>query len=128
MLGTNNINRNSNDDIVAGNRAILQEYRTRQPQAKVLLLGVFPRGTAAGTPMRASIKAINDKLALLADNKNVFYLDIGDKFLAADGTLPADVMPDFLHPNEKGYTIWADAIIAKVDELLAPATAASAGR
>jgi hypothetical protein len=32
-----------------------------------------------------------------------------------------DVMPDApaLHPNEKGYQIWADAIIDKVKELMA---------
>jgi lysophospholipase L1-like esterase len=128
MLGTNNVNRNTNDDIVAGNRAILQEYRTRQPQAKVLLLAIFPRGGPVDAPWRAPIKAINDKLALLADNTQVFYLDIGDRFLAADGTLPADVMPDFLHPNEKGYQIWADAIIGKVNELLAPAPSSASGR
>jgi hypothetical protein len=48
----------------------------------------------------------------------VAYLDIGAKFLAADGTLPKDVMPDLLHPNEKGYQIWADAIVDKVKQLL----------
>jgi lysophospholipase L1-like esterase len=54
----------------------------------------------------------------LADNKMVFYMDIGDKFLLADGTLPDDIMPDHLHPNAKGYEIWAEAIEPKVAELL----------
>jgi len=27
-------------------------------------------------------------------------------------------MPDGLHPNEKGYRIWAEAIAGKVKELL----------
>ena len=34
MLGTNNINRNSNADIVEGNRLIVEEFRQRQPQSK----------------------------------------------------------------------------------------------
>ena len=118
MLGTNNINRNANDDIAEGNRAIVNEFRKRQPQAKVLVLGIFPRGPAADNPFRASIKAINEKLATLADNKQVFYMDIGDKFLAADGTLPAEIMPDGLHPNTQGYRIWAEAMAPKVKELL----------
>ena len=118
MLGTNNINRNANDDIAEGDRAIVNEFLKRQPQAKVLLLGVFPRGPAADNPFRASIKAINDKLATFADNQRVFYMDIGDKFLAADGTLPAEIMPDGLHPNAQGYKIWADAIHARVKELM----------
>ena len=32
---------------------------------------------------------------------------IVEAFLEDDGTLPRDVMPDFLHPNEKGYRLWA---------------------
>jgi N-acetylglucosamine-6-sulfatase len=118
MLGTNNINRNTNADIAQGNRAIIDEFRKRQPQAKVLLLGVFPRGPQPDNPFRASIKEINEHLESLADDRQVFYLDIGDKFLAADGTLPADIMPDGLHPNTEGYRIWAEAIIGRVKELM----------
>jgi lysophospholipase L1-like esterase len=122
MLGTNNINRNPVDEIVDGNRLIVEEFRKRQPQAKVLVLGVFPRESIKQpeqTPgLRDSIKEINSKLEKLADNKQVFYMDIGDKFLAADGTLPLDIMPDGLHPSEKGYQIWADAILPRVGQLM----------
>lgn len=106
MLGTNNIGRNTNVDIAAGDRAIVEEFRKRQPQAKILVLGVFPRGAAAGTPMRANIAEINAELAKLADNQNVFYMDIGPAFLQPDGTLPIDVMNDGLHPTAKGYDLW----------------------
>jgi lysophospholipase L1-like esterase len=118
MLGTNNINRNENSDIVAGNQAILQEYRSRQPQAKVLLLGVFPRGEAADNPNREAIAAINEGLAALDDGENVFYLDIGEAFLTEDGVLTQEVMPDGLHPNAHGYQLWADAMIDRVRELM----------
>jgi N-acetylglucosamine-6-sulfatase len=119
MLGTNNIARkHPNDEIVEGLRLIVQEFRTRQPQARVLLLGIFPRAAEPTSPYRAAIKDINDKLAKLADDRNVFFLDIGDRFLAADGTLPAEVMPDGLHPNFKGYQIWADAMAARVRQLM----------
>jgi lysophospholipase L1-like esterase len=118
MLGTNNINRNPEEDIAEGNRAIVAEFLKRQPQAKVLLLGIFPRGAQPDSPFRASIKTINEKLATIADNSRVFYMDIGGLFLAPDGSLPADIMPDGLHPSEKGYRIWADAIVARVKELM----------
>jgi lysophospholipase L1-like esterase len=118
MLGTNNLRRNDVADIAAGDAAIVAEFRKRQPQAKVLILGVFPRGAAADNEFRPMIKELNGHLARLADNKQVFYLDIGDKFLAPDGTLPADIMPDALHPNLKGYEIWAAATVDKVKELM----------
>jgi lysophospholipase L1-like esterase len=118
MLGTNNINRNPIDEIVDGDRLIVEEFRKRQPQAKVLLLGIFPRAQQATDPYRASIKEINSKLAMLADNKQVFFMDIGEKFLAPDATLTAEIMPDGLHPNLRGYRIWADAISSRVKELM----------
>jgi lysophospholipase L1-like esterase len=118
MLGTNNINRNPNDEIVDGDRLIIEEFKKRQPQAKVLLLGIFPRAQQPTDPYRASIKDINSKLAKLADNKQVFFMDIGNKFLTADGTLTTEIMPDGLHPNLRGYRIWADAISGRVKELM----------
>jgi lysophospholipase L1-like esterase len=110
--------RNPNDDIVEGDRLIIEEFKNRQPQARVLLLGIFPRAREATNPYRESIKDINSKLAKLADNKQVFFMDIGDKFLAPDGTLPPEIMPDGLHPNLRGYRIWADAISGRVRELM----------
>ncbi len=43
MLGTNNINSAPNDQIAEGDRLIIEEFKKHQPQAKVLLLGIFPR-------------------------------------------------------------------------------------
>ena len=33
-------------------------------------------------------------------------------------TLPADVMPDQLHPNLKGYQIWADSVGPVIEEMM----------
>jgi lysophospholipase L1-like esterase len=118
MLGTNNINRNPVDEIVDGDRLIIDEFKKRQPQAKVLLLGIFPRNADPANPLRATIKEINSKLEKLGDNNKVFYMDIGNKFLTPDGTLTTEVMADGLHPTAKGYQIWADAIIDKVQTLM----------
>ena len=118
MLGTNNINRNPVDEIADGDRLIIEEFKLRQPQAKVLVLGIFPRGADPANPFRATIKEINSKLATFADNKQVFYLDIGDKFLTADGTLTTEIMPDGLHPSARGYQIWSDAILERVKGLM----------
>jgi len=55
----------------------------------------------------------------LADGKNVFYLDIGKKFLKEDGTLTKDIMPDLLHLSPAGYEIWAASIEPSVVKLMA---------
>src|SRR5436190_1339698 len=121
MLGTNNTAANPVGQIIEGDRLIVEEFKKQQPQAKVLVLGVFPRN-AANNPnqtavLNATIKAVNTGLAQFADNKQVFYMDIGDKFLV-NGVVPVDIMADGLHPTAKGYQIWADAILPTVKELM----------
>jgi lysophospholipase L1-like esterase len=116
MIGTNNLGGrtgtgNTPAQIAEGISAIVSKFRTKFPAAKVLLLGVFPRGAADTSRYRQPIKEINAIIAKLDDGAFVKYLDIGDKFLAPDGSIPVDVMPDGLHPNEKGYEIWAAAMM-----------------
>lgn len=53
-----------------------------------------------------------------ADDKRVFYMAIGDKFLTGDGVLTKEIMPDLLHPHAKGYRLRAEAIDPAVKKLL----------
>ena len=120
MIGTNNLGSNTNEEIAAGNKAILDEYRKLCPDAVILLQGIFPRGHLASDPVRARIKAINKILSTFADGEKVLFLDLGDKFLQADGSISTEIMRDFLHPNESGYRIWADAIQPYIDRYVTP--------
>ncbi|MGI9243537.1 MAG: acetylglucosamine-6-sulfatase, partial [Verrucomicrobiales bacterium] len=53
----------------------------------------------------------------LDDGQHVHYLNLDSAFLEENGGLSKEVMPDFLHPKEKGYAIWAEAMEAKLCEL-----------
>ncbi|HVU88227.1 MAG TPA: platelet-activating factor acetylhydrolase IB subunit [Pirellulales bacterium] len=118
MIGTNNSGTDSPEDIAAGIKAIVAKLRDKLPQTKILLLGIFPRGADPNDDKRkVNIKA-NELAKTVADDKNVFYLDIGPKFLAADGTLSKEIMPDLLHLSPQGYEIWASSIEPAVCELL----------
>jgi alpha-mannosidase len=122
MIGTNNTGagkgHNTPAEIVYGIADIVQEFRQKLPETKILLLSVFPRGANFGDPQRAQIALINSVLPKLDDGKMVKYLDIGGKFLEPDGTLPKSVMPDLLHPNAEGYRIWAEAMEPTLAEML----------
>lgn len=119
MIGTNNSNANDNtaEEIGAGIAGIVKKLRERLPQTKVLILAVFPRG-ASPNPQREKNAKASEIAAKLADDKMVYYLDIGPKFLAADGTLSKDIMPDLLHLSPKGYEIWAESIEPTVAQLM----------
>jgi lysophospholipase L1-like esterase len=118
MIGTNNTGRNTAGEIAEGIGAVVLELRRDFPQAKILLLSVFPRG-AANDPVRETIADINRRIAKLHDGTNVQYLDFGSKFLDAQGNIPQDVMSDGLHPTAKGYEIWAEAVKEPLTRLMA---------
>ncbi|MCP5557404.1 MAG: chitobiase/beta-hexosaminidase C-terminal domain-containing protein [Verrucomicrobiaceae bacterium] len=117
MIGTNNSATCYAPDIAAGITAIVDELNKRLPDSKILLLAIFPRGEKPG-PQREKLADVNHIIAKLNGAKNVTYLDIGPKFLSPEGLITKDIMPDFLHPNEKGYRIWAEAIEPTVRKLI----------
>ena len=118
MIGTNNSGSNSSQEIADGVEVIVKQLRKKLPETKVLLLGVFPRGANKADKRRQVNEGANATFKKIADGKSVHYLDIGQKFLKEDGTLPREIMPDLLHLSEKGYTIWAESIEAKLKELM----------
>jgi lysophospholipase L1-like esterase len=117
MIGTNNTGSHSGPEIAEGVGAVVAELRKDFPNAKILLLAIFPRGAGPTDTNRQKNDEANKIIAKLHDNQHVFYWDIGPKFLAADGTLSRDIMPDLLHPNAAGYEIWAEAVKDKLAEL-----------
>ncbi|MEJ1933883.1 GDSL-type esterase/lipase family protein [Nostoc sp. NIES-2111] len=118
MIGTNNMSINTTEEIAAGVTAICEELQLRLPQAKILLVGIFPRGATADAG-RDKIAAVNRELAKLDGKRNVTYVDIGKVFLEADGSIAAAIMNDFLHPTEAGYERWGEAIAPTLQRLMA---------
>ncbi len=119
MIGTNNSNGTDNtaEEIAEGITAIVSKLRAKLPETKVLLLAIFPRGEHPN-PQREKNALASELASAAADGEMVQYLDIGEKFLEADGSLSKKIMPDYLHLTVEGYQIWADAIEAKVAEML----------
>ena len=123
MIGTNNSNGedNSPEQIVDGVRAIVDKLRTKLPGTKVLLVAIFPRAENFNA-QRGKLAQINQVLRRIADDKTVFWADFGHKFLNDDGTMPRELMPDYLHLSKKGYQIWADSIETQLASLLGEAS------
>ena len=117
MIGTNNLDLNTPDEIADGVKAIIARLNARLPQTKILLLAIFPRSQKPDA-RRAKLAEINALLAKFGGENNVTWLDIGAKFLQPDGTISAEMMNDFLHPTAKGYAIWAEAMEPTLARLL----------
>lgn len=120
MIGTNNTGhrQDTSEDTAAGVKAIVERVQAKCPDAKILLLAIFPRGEKADDPLRKLNDGANAIIKKLADDKKVFYKDIGAEFVEKDGTLKREIMPDLLHLNAKGYAAWAAAIKDDVEKLM----------
>ena len=124
LIGTNNTGnedtgqpRNTTPEIIMGISNLVRQIQVRLPHSKILLLGLFPRGEKADS-IREQVKAVNAGISQLTDTGKIKFLDLGGKFLASDGTLSRELSPDLLHPNERGYQIWADAMEPTLAEML----------
>lgn len=121
MIGTNNIGHFPDEKpewTAAGVKKIVETVRAKLPQAKVLLLSVFPRSRSKDDVLAQKVCAINAIIKNLGNAKNITYLDIHDKFLGPDGNVNPEIMPDFLHPNDQGYQVWYNAMCPTLEPLL----------
>jgi lysophospholipase L1-like esterase len=119
MIGTNNTGHRQDppEQTADGIKQILSLLKSQKPKAKILLLSIFPRDEKPDGKLRQLNAAINDLIQPLADGSQIHWLDLSPTFLAQDGILPKEVMPDFLHPKEKGYQMWAEAMEDSIAQL-----------
>jgi lysophospholipase L1-like esterase len=110
LIGTNNIGSNRPADIAEGVAAIIKAVQKQRPETQFLLMGIFPRGLKATDPLRKQVQDTNTALVKLTNGSNIRFVDMGTSFLDSTGTLRKDLLPDLLHPNARGYALWAQAI------------------
>jgi GDSL-like Lipase/Acylhydrolase family len=110
-----NVRNGSFEDYVANYAAIIAEVRARQPQAKILLFGSFPRSrTHTGLLGNAA-------LARLANNETVFFIDISDRFFRPDGSHNSGmwgsgvVGPGIQRP---AFEVWAEVLQPWLDRFV----------
>jgi len=117
LIGVNNILQCPDEKpewVAAGIEKIVATVREKIPDTKIVLMGIFPARNPASHPARARIAAVNQLISKLADDKHVRFLDIGEKFIDANGDVSRKLTGDSLHPNAKGYQIWKDALLPVV--------------
>lgn len=119
LIGTNNTTTEgvTPAQIAAGIAAIVGQLRSTLPHTKLILMGVFPREQQPG-PRRGLLLQANQIVENLADGTNIFWLDIGNRFVNADGSIKPELMPDYLHLSDAGYEIWSEALVDELSRAL----------
>lgn len=140
LIGTNNTDDrhfktvHSAQQIFEGTQAIVDLVRKRHPKTKIVILRIFPRGDDRQEGSKeyrgkvfhgsdACVRTAKEAGLLtrqLANNRNVFWLDLNPVFLHPDGTIRIELMPDLLHPNKAGAEAWAQALEPMLTRLMGP--------
>lgn len=120
-IGTNNTGVYKGAQPAAETAAGILEIAARvhklHPATEIILLHIFPRGSTKDDPLRLHNEAINKELDK-ADMPRVHVVNINDKFLNPDGTFLPGTTGDLLHFTEKGYQIWADALLPEIKKYM----------
>lgn len=116
MIGTNNTgHKNIVDeppiDTILGIAEVVRALRERQPQAKIILHPIFPRGNEPDNLTRVRNDVVSKELKYLADNHNVWFVDFNDRFLTSDGHLINEYFRDGTHLSREGFEIWLNELL-----------------
>jgi len=114
LAGTNNLCKNTEEEIVDGILQIVKVIRSKCPRSKVVVFGLLPREQDEnGRECISRIRKINGKLEQQAELNEYAYEYFGDALLTNEGEIDKSIMPDGLHLNEEGYKI-AGLIIREI--------------
>jgi lysophospholipase L1-like esterase len=111
MIGTNNLQYNTDEEIVTGLKFLIAAIQAKQPAAHILLMGIFPRRN-----MEERVKKLNKLIARINAGSNVKFTDAGSLFLKQQ-KIDESLFSDGLHPNEAGYDLLGAFITAQLARL-----------
>uniref|UniRef100_A0A8C5PK01 Platelet-activating factor acetylhydrolase IB subunit alpha1 n=1 Tax=Leptobrachium leishanense TaxID=445787 RepID=A0A8C5PK01_9ANUR len=93
----------SAEQIAGGIQAIVDTLEKSQPQAKVIVLSLLPRGKNPN-PLRQRNARVNEMLTnSLPATPNAVLLNIDPGFVHSDGTISHHDLYDYLHLTRQGY-------------------------
>lgn len=115
LLGINEIGY-SYTSIVSNYTKVIEYIQQYQPDAKIIIqsnMHVTKKKSDANpnTFSNARIDELNRRLAALADNKKIFYLNFVSIFDDSTGNMSVDYSGDGVHLYGKCYTLWRDWIL-----------------
>jgi lysophospholipase L1-like esterase len=118
MVGANN-RATPAEKMADGVGEIIKVIKEKQPQAKTILLPIFPRDLywKGASQSRRRNEEVNKIIRGFADGEKVQFLDIYGKFLEADSSVSKKYFCEGLHLNHDGYLVWREAVMDKIAEI-----------
>ena len=114
MLGVNEVGNDAEVTLTAY-RAIVEKIKVHQPNALIYIQGNLHVSADAQTDTinNNALNYLNSRLASLADNKRVFYIDINEVYDDEYGCFTASYTSDGIHPLAMYYKKWCEWLCTK---------------
>ena len=110
MLGINELGTGNTKIFIKEYKEVIEKIRKLQPDAIIFVEAIMKvsKKKSDTDPIfnNKNIKDKNDHLALLADNKNIFYIDVNEVITDKTGGIPEKYTFDNIHLKAAYYNIW----------------------
>lgn len=130
MIGINDLLREVDDrTILQNHRRMVRYLRGTHPQTQIVLQSILPHGgensTWEGrnrllTLNNRRIQTLNRELKAIAQEEEVYFLDLYPLFADEKGNLRPALSTDGLHLSPQGYLVWSTALKLFSDLKLQP--------
>lgn len=116
MVGINDCTSSKFDAFFEKYTAVVEDIRSLQPDAILFLEGnlSMTQAKSDGSGPRLNNPNLfqrNEAIQSLADQKNIFYIDINESSLCEDGVLIGTYTWDHVHIKAEYYSIWKDFLM-----------------
>ena len=120
MAGINDFKKGRTvDEVIESYRTLIQTFKQKHPTSEIVVQAVLPHGaemTGVDDPEQVlaipndQIVKFNQKLASLAKEEQILFLNLHPLFADKEGFLRSDLTTDGLHLNPSGYLVWSTAL------------------
>ncbi|MBR1391085.1 MAG: acylhydrolase [Lachnospiraceae bacterium] len=115
MVGINEMGTGTIDTFMTAYEEAVQHLRELQPDALIFLEGIMyvkqSRSDRDQIFNNPAIQARNDRIAALANNRDIFYIDVNEVMLDETGNLNPEYTYDEVHLLGKYYYVWTDFLL-----------------
>ena len=109
MLGINELGWRSPEHFYTQYGLLIDQVRAAQPEAQIYLQTLIPvtaAKSAEGVYTNGKVQRYNEFIRTLAQEKEVYLLDVWSVFADEEGSLPAGQSSDGIHLYPDDYEVW----------------------
>ena len=115
MVGINECGTGTPESFFELYQEVVNDIRKLQPEALIFIQGNLlvtqEKSDESDTITNENIAARNKLIATLANQKDIFYIDINESSLCKEGALVSDYTWDQVHIKAQYYPIWKEFLL-----------------